>query len=337
MGSANGERRCANENCGKPLPEGARADAQYCSGRCRMAAARQRATQAPAVPPAPVEDERTSAIPARQLADALAYAAGRTGTALTAGIAPDPVDLDVLATNAAALIARTLARHPDIDWSDTTVVPTVTALKLRPTPGKPSRDASASQDASAAPAPGRLPRLEDVGRLPDDLRTAAPITHWEQLAGVLGDDWVAMAKEATGADGPDADRARPGGVQPSRDASMSEAAPASRRRAAAAKKTAPVVSRPLRLTRKKALALLDTAELVKAEHYADTGTWDLVAADGTMICHLAPNYTNLRRNGWNAWPHGSTPNRSDRYPTRQAAATRGADGWLRIVTAKPRR
>ncbi|MGW2255412.1 hypothetical protein ACWCXH_35330 [Kitasatospora sp. NPDC001660] len=95
--------------------------------------------------------------------------------------------------------------------------------------------------------------------------------------------------------------------------------------------------RPLHLSRKKALALLDTAELVKAEQYQETGNWDVVAADGTVICHIGPNYNNLRRNGWNAWPHGSTPNRRDHYPTRERAAAAGADGWLRIVTAKPRR
>ncbi|MFH8385816.1 hypothetical protein ACH4E7_33650 [Kitasatospora sp. NPDC018058] len=93
----------------------------------------------------------------------------------------------------------------------------------------------------------------------------------------------------------------------------------------------------LHLSRKKALALLDTVKLVKAEHYQETGNWDVVAADGTVICHISPNYTNLRRNGWNAWPHGSTPNRHDHYPTRERAAAAGADSWLRIVTTKPRR
>lgn len=93
----------------------------------------------------------------------------------------------------------------------------------------------------------------------------------------------------------------------------------------------------LHLSRKKALALMETAEMVKSEHYQETGTWDVVGADGTVICHVGPHYNNLRRNGWNAWPHGSTPNRRDHYPTRERAAAAGADGWLRIVTAKPRR
>ncbi|MET9183464.1 hypothetical protein ABZX88_35415 [Kitasatospora aureofaciens] len=93
----------------------------------------------------------------------------------------------------------------------------------------------------------------------------------------------------------------------------------------------------LHLPRKKALALLDTAEMVKAEHYQETGTWDVVASDGTVICHLGPHYNGPRRNGWNAWPHGSTPNRHDHYPTRERAAAAGADSWLRIVTAQPRR
>ncbi|MFF2618989.1 hypothetical protein [Kitasatospora sp. NPDC058046] len=90
-----------------------------------------------------------------------------------------------------------------------------------------------------------------------------------------------------------------------------------------------------RLSRKKALALLDTADIVKNEHYKETGTWDVVAGD-TVICHIAPNFNGLRRNGWNAWPHGTTPNRRDHYPTRERAAAAGTDSWLRTVTARPR-
>ncbi|MEU4303636.1 hypothetical protein [Kitasatospora aureofaciens] len=44
-----------------------------------------------------------------------------------------------------------------------------------------------------------------------------------------------------------------------------------------------------------------------------------------------------RRTGWSAWPHGSTTNHRDRYPTRERATMAGADSWLRIVTAEPQR
>lgn len=117
-------------------------------------------------------------------------------------------------------------------------------------------------------------------------------------------------------------------AKPSRDASSSS-------RPAAKKNT--TLAKPLRLTRKKALVLLDTAELVKDSEHRENGRWHLIAADGTVIAHVAPNYTALKRSGWNAWPHESTPNTRDRHPTREAAAAYAADSWLRSVTAKPRR
>ncbi|MER8103263.1 hypothetical protein [Kitasatospora sp. NPDC094016] len=299
------ERRC--EYCEGPIPEGVRSDSRYCSKAHRTAAWRRRTA-------AGREDQRTVDIPARQLADALTLAAGRTATALGAGVAADPVDLDVIAVNARALVTRARAAHPDTDWDDTTPVPTVAVLPLV----EPSRDTSRTVP----------PPLEEVGRLPENLRGAAPITRWEQSGGVFGDDWVRMAKDATGADGPDPDRRPPGGKQPSRDASTSQDP--------ATTVSAKNEKRP-RLTRAKAIALLDTADLVKDADYRENGTWHLVTADGTVICHLHPAYRHLRRNGWNAWAHGNTPNRHDHYPNRERAAAAGAESWLRQVTARPRR
>jgi hypothetical protein len=254
------------------------------------------------------EDERTTEIPSRRLAEALSLAAGRTATALGAGIAPDPVDLDVIAATSRALIARARAAHPEVDWDDTASAPTATVLQLDTVAtSKPSRDASG--------------RVEEFGRLPEQLRGAPPITRWDQLAAVLGEDWVAMAKDATGRDGPDPGRTRPGQTQPSRDASV----PARRR-----------TPKPLRLTRAKALVLLDTAELVKDENHQENNTWHLVAADGTMVGHVAPSYggaSRSGRNGWHGWAHGTTRTQ-DRHPTRAAAAVAASGAWLQAVTAR---
>ncbi|MFF7995060.1 hypothetical protein ACFZDG_35485 [Kitasatospora xanthocidica] len=287
-----------------------RSDSKYCSNAHRTAAWRRRTTTGHSPER---EDARTASVPSRQLADALSAAAGRTAGALGAGTAADPVDLDVIAVNARALIARARKGHPDIDWDDTIPAPTTAVVSL----AEPSRD--------VYPVP---PPLEEVGRLPENLRTAPPITRWDQLAGVMGSAWVAQAKEATGSDGPDPARRPPGSPQPSRDASTS--------RATATKKPSRAEKRR-RLTRKQALALLETTELLKDAAYRESGSWNLVAADGTVICHLHPAYRNLRRNGWNVWTPGSTPNRRDHYPTRERAATAGAESWLRQVTARPRR
>lgn len=271
-------RRCGQ--CAGPIPESARKDSRFCSRRCRTAAWRQRATAAAA--PAPVEDERTTSITARDLADALISSARRTATALNTGEPAEPFDLDRLAVISNALIARARAAHPDADWADTAPHPTVTALQLRPAEPEPSRDVS-----------------------------AAP-------------------REASGQGGPDPARKAPAVPEPSRDGSADVSGRSvARRRTPAAK--------PLRLARRKALALLDTAELVKDPEHRENGRWHLVAADGTVIAHIAPGYSGARRSGWNAWPDGSTPNVHDRHPTRQTAAVRAADSWLRIVTAAPRR
>jgi hypothetical protein len=72
------ERICAG--CGKPLPADARRNARYHSGACRTAAWRDRTANA-----APVEDERTSSISTRSLADALTASVGRTAWALATG------------------------------------------------------------------------------------------------------------------------------------------------------------------------------------------------------------------------------------------------------------
>jgi hypothetical protein len=263
------------------------------------------------------EDERTTEIPSRRLAEALSLAAGRTATALGAGIAPDPVDLDVIAANSRALIARARAAHPEVDWDDTASAPTATVLRLGTvvTP-EPSRGASS--------------RAEELGRLPEELRGAPPITRWDQLAAVLGEDWVAMAKDVTGADGPGPNRPRPGERQPSRDGTTSG-------RPRPRKKAGP--GRPPRLTVKKARALLDTAELVKDENHRENNTWHLVAADGTVIGHVAPSYggaSRSGRNGWHGWAHGTTRTQ-DRHPTRDGAAVAASGAWLQAVTAKPHR
>jgi hypothetical protein len=253
------------EGCGKPLPPDARRNARYHSGACRTAAWRTRTANA-----APVEDERTSNIPTRSLADALTAAVGRTAWALAMGDAADAFDVDRIQVISNALVARAMAANPEVDWTDSEPRPTVAVVQL-----KPSRDGTAP-------------------RAPERSAAAAPAEQEDS----------------------------------SRDGSQ-ERGTAGRRPAAARSK------RPPRMSRKQALAVIDAAALEKADDWRESSRWVLRSGE-TVLGVLAPDYSGLKRNGWSGTVH-ETSVRTERRPTREAAAATLADSWLRQVTAKPRR
>lgn len=109
--------------------------------------------------------------------------------------------------------------------------------------------------------------------------------------------------------------------------------------AAAEPPAKPTPARPRkRLTKKAALALVDSAQLVKDANHRDTGTWHLVAEDGTVIAHVEPSYggaSRSGRNGWHGWPHGMMRT-TERKPTRELAAQYAAAAWVRVATAPAR-
>jgi hypothetical protein len=252
------------EGCGTPLPPDARRNARYHSGACRTAAWRTRTANA-----APVEDERTSSIPARSLADALTASVGRTARALAAGEAVDAFDVDRIQVISNALVARAMAANPEVDWTDSAPRPTTAVVQL-----KPSRDGSA-------------PRTPEQTAEPVPAVKADPSRDGSQGEGTVG------RPPAT---------ARPG---------------------------------PLRMSRKQALAVIDAAALEKADDWRESSRWVLRSGE-TVIGVLAPDYSGLKRNGWSGTVHETTV-RTERRPTREAAAVPLADSWLRQVTAKPRK
>jgi hypothetical protein len=93
---------------------------------------------------------------------------------------------------------------------------------------------------------------------------------------------------------------------------------------------------PQRLPKKKAEAILDAAELVRAPDYRDSHAWILHSGD-TLIGYVVPSYGGTSRSGRNGWVGrlGSTP--GPRCHSRDGAKMDLASQWLRVVTAAPKR
>jgi hypothetical protein len=92
-----------------------------------------------------------------------------------------------------------------------------------------------------------------------------------------------------------------------------------------------------RLSHKAAMALVDSAQLVKADDHRDSGRWNLVADDGTVLGRILPSYGGAsRRNGWR-WQHVDTVTGGGPHKRREDAAVQCADAWVRAATAPTRR
>jgi hypothetical protein len=94
--------------------------------------------------------------------------------------------------------------------------------------------------------------------------------------------------------------------------------------------------RPQKLPKKKAAAVIDAAELVRADDYHDTHRWILRSGD-TVLGYVEPSYGGASQSGRNGWISrmGGTP--GPRCKSRDGAAVDLAARWRRVVTAAPRR
>jgi hypothetical protein len=91
-----------------------------------------------------------------------------------------------------------------------------------------------------------------------------------------------------------------------------------------------------RLSHKVAMAIVDTAQLVKADDHRDTSQWNLVADDGTILGHITPSYRGTSRTGWKYEMHDAFISGGP-YKTRDDAALHCSDAWVRAATAPVRR
>jgi hypothetical protein len=91
-----------------------------------------------------------------------------------------------------------------------------------------------------------------------------------------------------------------------------------------------------KLPKKRAQAVIDAAELVRAPDYRESHMWVLRSGD-TLIGYVVPSYGGVSRSGRNGWTSslGGTP--GPRCHSRDGAKLDLAARWLRVVTAAPRR
>jgi len=95
------------------------------------------------------------------------------------------------------------------------------------------------------------------------------------------------------------------------------------------------VTRPL--SPRRARAVVEAAELVKAPHWPDTRAWHVVA-DGEVLVVVEPSYGGTSVTGRNGWrwrlPTGSASRQTE--TTRENAAVAGLAAWERWATNNER-
>src|SRR5690606_41274813 len=103
-------------------------------------------------------------------------------------------------------------------------------------------------------------------------------------------------------------------------------------RAPAACRAGPVTRR---LSARRARAIIDAAERVKAPDWPESRRWHVVSSD-TVLVVVAPSYGGTSatgRNGWTWWIAELGPSGGGRRETtRQQAAARGLADWERWAT-----
>jgi hypothetical protein len=94
--------------------------------------------------------------------------------------------------------------------------------------------------------------------------------------------------------------------------------------------------RPQKLAKKKATAVIDTAELVRDPEHRDNHRW-ILRSGNTVIGYVEPSYGGASQSGRNGWISrlGGTP--GPRCRSRDGAAVDLAARWVRVVTAAPKR
>jgi hypothetical protein len=94
-----------------------------------------------------------------------------------------------------------------------------------------------------------------------------------------------------------------------------------------------------RMSRKAALAVADSAQLVKDADHRDNHVWHVVAEDGTVLGHVEPSYGGTSRSGRNGWAYRTAESSVSKgpHPTRDAAGIQCSLAWVRGVTTPARR
>ncbi|MFE7212470.1 hypothetical protein ACFU93_21250 [Streptomyces sp. NPDC057611] len=93
--------------------------------------------------------------------------------------------------------------------------------------------------------------------------------------------------------------------------------------------------KPQKLARKRALAIVDAAELVRDVEHRDEHRWVLRSGD-TVLGHVEPTYGGTSVSGRNGWASRLGVSTGRRCRTRDEAKLDLAARWIRVVTAAPR-
>lgn len=282
--------------CGKDLPAQRGPRARrYCSRACQAKAYRARQRQ-----------RDTHRLTSGEEAGLLAEYDGVASPELA----------DRLALAARRLAGALDAGQPadDFDLAAVARIPAVLAARAHRagSAGQARQDISDARTASRAAVVDPAPRTPVLGQD----RPAIPGT---------GTETSRDGRERT-ADGPAA--AAPGPSTSSRDASRHRA-----------DKIRPVPKgiepRPQKLARKRALALVDAAELVRDVEHRDEHRWILRSGD-TVLGHVEPTYGGTSVSGRNGWTGRLGVSTGRRCRTREEAKLDLAARWIRVVTAAPR-
>jgi hypothetical protein len=92
------------------------------------------------------------------------------------------------------------------------------------------------------------------------------------------------------------------------------------------------------MSARRARAVIEAAELVKAPDWRESRRWHVVTDDGEALVVIAPSYggtSRTGRNGWTWWLAALGPSGSSRRETTiEQAAARGLADWQRWATSK---
>lgn len=303
------------EVCGTEMVQGRGPARRTCSGACRQAAHRRRQTaevtalRQAAAQPGPAPSARPTVSPPvpddtpagriRAAGAALAAAAGHAAAAAEEGACRD-ASLAALRRHYDDLVAAVCAAM-QAEPSRNEPAP-VTGPPRAAAPATASPEPEPSRDKPARPLPTPTADVTDSGTAPQPGRRRP-------------------ARPAASA------------ALSSRNELASTAAPAVT--ALPTWDTSAIKPVPQKLPKKKAEAVLDAAELVRAPDYRDSHMWILRSGD-TLIGYVMPSYGGASRSGRNGWT-SSMGDRGPRCHSRDGAKVDLAARWLRVVTAAPKR
>jgi hypothetical protein len=94
--------------------------------------------------------------------------------------------------------------------------------------------------------------------------------------------------------------------------------------------------RPQKLARKRAVAIVDAAELVRDPDHRETHRW-ILRSGSTILGYVEPTYGGASRSGRTGWTGRLSGSTGRRCTTRDQAAADLAQRWMRLVTTAPSR